>query len=82
MKAFENKLRNIVRDSIGMVEPEHVDAVVDTILTDSLGGASLALEKVVLDIDDSMNYYEIRNYIIEFKGDIDLMIMKLTKSNT
>lgn len=82
MKEFENRLRNIVRNSIGMVEPEHVDAVVDSILTDSLGGASLALEKVVLDIDDSMNYYEIRNYIIEFKGEIDLMILRITNTNT
>jgi len=79
MKDFENKLRWLVRDSIADVAPENVDAVVDSILSDMLGGASLALEKIISEIDDSMGFYEIRSKMFDFKGNVDLLLLQITK---
>lgn len=72
---LDKKFRTTVRDLIDNVEPENVDAVVDSILTDMYGGASNALEQLQLSIDDSMGYYEIAELIRDLRVAIDLKLM-------
>lgn len=69
---YENQLRGIARDLIEFCEPEHVDHVVDGIISDMYGGGSKALELILSQIDDSMGFYEIRSLLIDFKADIDI----------
>lgn len=73
--SLDKKLREAARNVIDNVEPENVNAVVDSILTDLYGGASTALEEILLNIDDSMGYYEISALIRELKVAIDLKLM-------
>ena len=72
---LDKKLRTTARDLIDCVEPENVDAVVDSILTDMYGGASTVLEQLQLSIDDSMGYYEISQLIRDLRVAINLKLM-------
>ncbi|SEG62624.1 hypothetical protein [Sphingobacterium lactis] len=72
---LDKKLRETARNLIDNIEPENVDAVVDSILTDMYGGASSVLEEILLNIDDSMGYYEIAEIIRELRVEIGLKLM-------
>ena len=74
-KQYEEKTRSIARDLIAEVEPENVDAVVESITQDMSVGASTALEIIQYHIDDSMGYYEIAEIIRDLKVKIDMTEM-------
>jgi len=71
-ETYEQKTRSITRNLIAEVEPENVDAVVDSITGDMNIGALISIEVILANIDDSMGYYEIRELLLDFKVKVDL----------